>query len=104
EILVIALYIIAYLLGGYYTTKEAIAGISKGRFEIDFLMLVAAIGAAALGEWAEGALLLFLFSMGHALEHYSLDKARKSIRALAALTPDTAILKHGTELKEVPVS
>lgn len=104
EILIIALYIISYLFGGYYTTKEAIAGISKGKFEIDFLMLVAAIGAAALGEWAEGALLLFLFSMGHALEHYSLDKARKSIKALAALTPDTAILKNGAELKEVPVA
>ncbi len=50
-------------------------------------MLVAAIGAAILGAWAEGALLLFLFSMGHALEQYAMNKARKSIAALAELAP-----------------
>jgi len=43
-------YGLAYLFGGFYTTKEAIQGISKGNFEIDFLMLVAAIGAAFLGS------------------------------------------------------
>ena len=63
------LYIAAYFFGGYFTLKEAIVKISKGGFEIDFLMLVAAAGAAYLGEWAEGALLLFLFSLGHALEN-----------------------------------
>src|SRR5690606_18971399 len=56
----LTLYIGAYFFGGYYTAKEAIETVSKGDFEIDFLMLVAAIGAAILGEWAEGALLLFL--------------------------------------------
>ncbi len=63
------LYLGAYLSGGFYTTREAWQSIRTGRFEIDFLMLVAAAGAAALGEWFEGALLLFLFSLGHALEH-----------------------------------
>ena len=58
----IASYIVAYFFGGFYTTKEAITDISKGKFGIDSLMLVAAIGAAALGEWAEGALLLFLLA------------------------------------------
>ena len=46
----IGFYVGAYFFGGFYTTKEAIEGISKGNFEIDFLMLVAAIGAAALGR------------------------------------------------------
>ena len=55
----LALYIGAYFFGGYFTAKEAIQTVAKGGFEIDFLMLVAAIGAAILGEWAEGALLLF---------------------------------------------
>ncbi len=64
----LALYIGSYFFGGFYTAKEAIETVAKGGFEIDFLMLVAAIGAAVLGEWAEGALLLFLFSIGHALE------------------------------------
>ncbi len=60
-------------------------------------MLVAAIGAAILGAWAEGALLLFLFSMGHALEQYAMNKARKSIAALAELAPKTAFLKKERE-------
>jgi len=99
----IGFYIAAYLFGGYYTTKEAIAGISKGEFEIDFLMLVAAIGAASLGKWAEGALLLFLFSLGHSLEHYAMDKAKKSIAALTDLAPKTALLKNGNDIKEVAI-
>ena len=99
----LALYIGAYFFGGFYTAKEAIETVSKGGFEIDFLMLVAAIGAAILGEWAEGALLLFLFSMGHALEHYAMNKARKSIAALAELAPKTALLKRNGKTEEVGI-
>lgn len=103
EYVSIGFYIGAYFFGGFYTTKEAIEGISKGEFEIDFLMLVAAIGAAILGHWAEGALLLFLFSLGHSLEHYAMEKARKSIAALTELAPKTALLKTGAEVKEVKI-
>lgn len=99
----IGCYIAAYLSGGFYTTKEAIEGISKGAFEIDFLMLVAAVGAAVLEQWAEGALLLFLFSLGHSLEHYAMEKAKKSIAALASLAPKTALLKTGGDLREVTI-
>ena len=87
----ILLYIFSYIFGGYYTFIEAYTAISKGKFEIDFLMLVAAIGAAALGQWPEGALLLFLFSLGHALEHMAMNKAQKSIEAWAGLSEKTAI-------------
>lgn len=99
----IILYIGAYFFGGFYTTQEAMQGIIKGHFEIDFLMLVAAIGAAVLGEWAEGALLLFLFSLGHSLEHYAMNKAKKSIEALAGLAPKTALLKQGEDIREVDI-
>lgn len=99
----LALYIGAYFFGGYFTAKEAIQTVAKGGFEIDFLMLVAAIGAAILGEWAEGALLLFLFSMGHALEHYAMNKARKSIKALAELAPKIALLKRNGKTEEVGI-
>ncbi|MEB2787102.1 heavy metal translocating P-type ATPase [Algoriphagus persicinus] len=98
-----ALYLGAYFFGGYFTAKEAIQTIAKGGFEIDFLMLVAAIGAAILGEWAEGALLLFLFSMGHALEHFAMNKARKSIAALAELAPKTALLKKNGKTEEIGI-
>lgn len=100
---VLTLYLGAYLFGGYFTAKEAITETLKGNFEIDFLMLVAAIGAGFLGEWAEGALLLFLFSLGHALEHYSMNRARKSIAALADLTPPTAIVLRNGEQVEVKI-
>ena len=99
----LGLYIGAYFFGGFFTAKEAIETVAKGGFEIDFLMLVAAIGAAILGEWAEGALLLFLFSLGHALEHYAMNKARKSIAALSDLAPKTALLKKDGNTEEVGI-
>lgn len=97
------LYIAAYFFGGYFTAKEAIQTVAKGGFEIDFLMLVAAIGAAILGSWQEGALLLFLFSLGHALEHYAMEKARKSIAALTELAPKTALRKQNGQTEEVKI-
>ncbi|MBN8858639.1 MAG: heavy metal translocating P-type ATPase [Sphingobacteriales bacterium] len=103
SIVPLILYISAYFFGGFFTAKEAVQTILKGGFEIDFLMLVAAAGAAILGNWAEGALLLFLFSMGHALEHFAMEKARKSIAALTELAPKTALLKQNGQTKEVKI-
>jgi Zn2+/Cd2+-exporting ATPase len=97
------LYFGAYFFGGFFTTKEAVENVRKGTFEIDSLMLVAAIGAGILGEWAEGALLLFLFSLGHALEHYAMARARKSIEALANLAPPVALVKRDGKEQEIPV-
>lgn len=96
-------YLAAYIFGGYFTLRQAVASIRIGRFEIDFLMLVAAIGAATLGEWAEGALLLFLFSIGHSLEHYAMGRAKQAIEALAKLAPQTAIVRRGNDTEEVSV-
>jgi Cd2+/Zn2+-exporting ATPase len=61
-------FLATYFFGGFFTFRTAIASTMRGKFEVDFLMLVAAIGAALIGRWAEGAVLLFLFSLGHALE------------------------------------
>ena len=66
-------------------------------------MLVAAAGAAALGEWFEGGLLLFLFSIGHALEGYAMGRARRAIEALAELAPATARVRRDGQESEVPV-
>lgn len=89
------LLLAAYFFGGYFALREAIEKITKGQFQIDFLMLVAASGAAFLGEWAEGAFLLFLFSIGHALENYAMGRARNAVAALADLTPDEALVRRG---------
>ena len=98
-----ALYAGAYLFGGWFTVREAWDSIRAGRFEIDFLMLVAAAGAAALGEWFEGGLLLFLFSIGHALEGYAMGRARRAIEALGELAPATARVRRDGVETEVPV-
>jgi Cd2+/Zn2+-exporting ATPase len=90
----------AYAAGGFYTLREAVESLRKRQFDIDTLMLVAAAGAAALGAWEEGALLLFLFSLGHALEHLAMDRARKAIEALAELAPKTAMVQRkGMEME-----
>jgi Cd2+/Zn2+-exporting ATPase len=99
----LALYVGAYFFGGYYIVQEAYTEVKAGNFEIDFLMIVAAIGAAILGEWAEGALLLFLFSLGHSLEHYAMGRARDAIKGLADLAPKTAQRKKDGTTEEVPV-
>ncbi|PRY53015.1 Cd2+/Zn2+-exporting ATPase [Arcticibacter pallidicorallinus] len=95
------IYVASFFFGGFYALKEAAGSLVKGRFDIDFLMIAAALGAASLGEWAEGALLLFLFSLGHALEHSAMDKARKSISALSDLSPKTAFVKRAEGVEEI---
>jgi len=99
----LAAYWAAYAFGGFFTLRDAVQSLRAKRFDIDTLMLVAAAGAAALGEWAEGALLLFLFSLGHALEHLAMDRARRAIEALAELAPKTALVRRDGAEVEIPV-
>lgn len=98
-----ACYVASYFFGGFYTVREAIENLRAKRFEIDTLMLVAAAGAAALGSWGEGALLLFLFSLGHSLEHYAMGRARRAIEALAKLAPETALVRRPSGTEVVPL-
>ena len=96
-------YLGAYFFGGFFTLREAVDNLRQRKFAIDSLMLVAAAGAAMLGAFAEGALLLFLFSIGHALEGYAMGRAMRAIEALSELAPDVAtLLRDGAET-EVPV-
>ncbi len=97
-------YILAYVAGGWDVATHAIPGLLRGKFDTDVLMLAAAAGAALLGEWAEGAFLLFLFSLGHAGEHYALDRARNAVNALGALMPKTAHVRRGGQVEEVDVA
>lgn len=100
----LAFFLATYFFGGFYTVRTAIESTLRGKFEVDFLMLVAAVGAALIGRWAEGAVLLFLFSLGHALEEYALGRASRSIEALAELAPRSALVRrNGEEPIEVPV-
>lgn len=97
------LFILSYIFGGYDVATEALPGLLKRKFDTDILMLAAAAGAAILGQWSEGAFLLFLFSVGHAGEHYALDRARNAVSELGALMPKTAQVKRGDKITEEPV-
>jgi Zn2+/Cd2+-exporting ATPase len=96
-------YVLAYIAGGYDVATHAIPALFKGKLDTDILMLAAAGGAAVLGELSEGAFLLLLFSVGHAGEHYALDRARNAINALGALMPKTAQVKRNGQIIEEPV-
>lgn len=99
------LFLATYVLGGFFTVRSAVETIRRGRFEVDFLMLVAAVGAAAVGKWAEGSVLLFLFSLGHALEEYAMSRAERSIAALGELEPRTALVRRGPDrVEEIDVA
>jgi Cd2+/Zn2+-exporting ATPase len=89
------MFVAAFVLAGWFTAREAIEKVRAHHFEIDFLMLVAGAGAAAIGHWQEAALLLVLFGLGHALEGYAMGRARRAISSLAELAPDTAVLREG---------
>lgn len=97
------LYISAYIFGGWDISQHAWHALKEKHFDTDLLMVMAALGAAVLGEFAEGALLLFLFSLGHALEERALDRARAAVRALADLAPKTALVRRDGKEQELPV-
>jgi Zn2+/Cd2+-exporting ATPase len=99
----LAFFVSAYGVGGWEIAQHAFHAIRERHFDTDLLMVMAALGAAALGDFVEGALLIFLFSLGHALEERALEKARSAIEALANLAPKTALVRReGTE-REIPV-
>lgn len=96
-------YLLAYVAGGINLARHTVPTVLSGRFDVEFLMLAGAVGAGIIGQWAEGAFLLFLFSLGHALEHYAMSSARNAIRALGNLTPKVArVVRDGRET-EVPI-
>ena len=88
------LFVASFALAGWFVARETLDKLRARTFEIDLLMLVAAVGAASIGRWPDAALLLVLFGLGHALEGYAMDRAQGAIDALAELAPDTAVLRR----------
>lgn len=101
--LTIGLYLAAYGLGGWDISRHAWHTLRERHFDTDLLMVMAAIGAAILGDFVEGALLLFLFSLGHALEERALGRARAAVRALGDLAPKKALVRRNGGEQELPV-
>lgn len=96
--------VIAFVAGGYAGLTGAIEEARAGKLDIDFLMIAAALGAAAIGEWEEGALLLFLFTLSGALEEFAIERTRKAIESLANLRPDIARVRRNGEEQTIGVN
>lgn len=97
-------YLLAYLAGSWYTVQEVWERLQKRAIDVHFLMLAVAAGSASIGAWSEGAMLLFLFSLSGALEHFALSRTQREIRSLFREAPKSATLidEAGHEHK-VPV-
>lgn len=95
------LFAVAYIAGGWKTAEEVWHKIKSGVLEIHFLMLAVAVGAACVGHWDEGALLLFLFSLSGALEELAAYRTERELAGLFRAAPREAIriLEDGTEEK-----
>jgi Cd2+/Zn2+-exporting ATPase len=93
----------AYLSGGLFSTVRSLHSLAQRKLDIDLLMLLSATGAALIGEFEEGALLLFLFSLSNALESRALSRTTRAIESLMELRPDTAQLLEDGQERQVAV-
>jgi Zn2+/Cd2+-exporting ATPase len=101
----------AYVIGGYESAKEGLTTLFEEKeFDVDLLMIVAALGAAGLGLWqqdyhlaVDGAVLILIFAISGALEGYAMKHTQRNIRSLMAMTPDTATLIRGGIERVIPI-
>lgn len=96
-----AVLALATLVAAWHVAPRAWRALRNKTLDMHFLMLSAAVGAAGIGEWAEGAAVLFLFSVAQLLESWSMERSRRAISALLEVAPTRAIVKRGGEETEV---
>lgn len=101
---VIPIYALTSIIGGFHAAKSGLYSLRSLSLDMNFLMTVAIMGAAAIGEWGEGATVAFLFSFGNALQTYTMDKTRQSIRALMELAPPDALVRRNGQEQRLPVN
>ncbi|MGH9308713.1 MAG: heavy metal translocating P-type ATPase [Vicinamibacterales bacterium] len=94
----------AILLGGVHTARRAWMSVRARVLDINVLMLVAVAGAIGLGEWSEGASVVFLFALAQLLESKAMERARGAIRALMDLAPADALVRRGSREERTPVA
>ena len=96
------MWFVAYAAGGFRPLKESLSAMFDGKLNVDTLMVAAALGAAILGDWVEGAILLFLFSLSGTLEAFATYRTNRSIESLIQLRPRQATrIAIGSNLEEV---
>ncbi len=105
EGLSVGLFVAAYLSGAWFTVQEVWERVQVRVIDVHFLMVAVAAGAAAIGDWAEGSALLFLFSLSGALEHYAMERTQKEISSLINSAPKSAtVLDSAGAERVVPVA
>lgn len=97
----IVFFAISIAIGGASMFKVGLKNLARFEFDMKTLMTIAIIGAVIIGEWREGAVIVFLFAVSEALEAYSMNKARQSIRLLMDIAPPTATVKRGCSVLEL---
>ena len=98
------LFILAIIIGGFSLFKEGFSDLLKLNFSMESLMTIAIIGAAIIGEWTEGSIVVILFAISEALERFSMDKARQSIRSLMDIAPKEALIRRSNVEQMINVS
>jgi Cd2+/Zn2+-exporting ATPase len=93
----------AIVSGAWFILPKAIRAARRFAPDMNLLMTIAIAGAAAIGEWSEGAAVAFLFALAELLESFSVGRARKALSSLLKLSPPVALLKEGESFREVPV-
>jgi len=101
--LLLAVHLATYVFGGLYAVRAIVAALRQRTVEVDLLMVLAALGAAYLGAWSEGAILLFLFSLSNVLQGFAMERTRRAISALLELRPDTVAVRRGQAVLELPL-
>jgi Zn2+/Cd2+-exporting ATPase len=97
------MYAMAMVISGYKPVKSAYYSIKSRSLDMNVLMSAAAFGAVLIGEWLEGATVVWLFALGTTLQNMSIEKTRDSIRNLMNLAPSEAWIKEGSQLTKKPV-
>lgn len=101
----ITLFVLAYVIGGFAKAKEGIEEtIENKELNVEMLMIIAAVGAAVIGYWTEGAMLIFIFALSGSLETYTMNKSSREISALMDLQPQEATRLNGDHEEVVAIS
>lgn len=98
----IGIYSGAMLAGGWFLLPKAWRAVLRFRPDINLLVVIAAIGASVIGEWAEAATVVFLFGVAEWLEGWADRRARRAVEALLEIAPKTATVKRDGQFVEVP--
>ncbi|NNJ10177.1 cadmium-translocating P-type ATPase [Chloroflexales bacterium ZM16-3] len=93
--------LVTYFVGGFYAVRAIIAALRERTIEVDLLMVIAAIGAAYVDAWTEGAILLFLFSLSNVLQGYAMRRTERAISSLMELRPDTVTIRRNEQTVEM---